>query len=51
MTNYVPINNTISRDIVRCLVSIGHALCNFGACCVITRSLLKHTDLNRTEFL
>ena len=26
MTNYVPINNTISRDIVRCfIVSIGHA--------------------------
>ena len=23
----------------------------FGACCVITRSLLKHTDLNITEFL
>ena len=25
MTNYVPINNTIFRDIVRLLVSIGHA--------------------------
>ena len=24
---------------------------HFGACCVITRSLLKHTDLNITEFL
>ena len=23
----------------------------FGACCLITRSLLKHTDLNGTEFL
>ena len=23
----------------------------FGACCVITRSLLKHTDLNITDFL
>ena len=22
----------------------------FGACCVITRSLLKHTDLSITEF-
>ena len=24
---------------------------HFGACCVITWSLLKHTDLNITEFL
>ena len=24
---------------------------HFGTCCVITRSLLKDTDLNRTEFL
>ena len=24
---------------------------HFGACCVITRSLSKHTDLNITEFL
>ena len=24
---------------------------HFGASCVITRSLLKHTDLNRTDFL
>ena len=23
----------------------------FGVCCVITRSFLKHTDLNITEFL
>ena len=24
---------------------------HFGVCCVITRSFLKHTDLNITEFL
>ena len=30
---------------------VGSFFSHFGACFVITRSLLKHTDLNITEFL
>ena len=41
MTNYVPINNTISRDIVAVLiVSIGHALCTRELVWYLTK---KHT--------
>ena len=43
MTNYVPINNTIFRDIVRCLnISIGHALC--------TRELVWYLTKKSTVF-
>ena len=41
MTNYVPINNTILRDIVRCyIVSIGHASCTRELVWYLTK---KHT--------
>ena len=42
MTNYVPINNNISRDIVSCFNSqyIGHALCTRELVWYLTK---KHT--------
>ena len=51
--NLMSLNNHIFHHIVRCFNSQywSQYATQFTVCCVITRSFLKHTDLNVTEFL